>query len=322
MYRLYLDPRNWITALLLGVFWLAHRLLPYHFKLRILKALGRFVWLINRTRRHIVHVNLSICFPEMTSIERNDMGRRNFEHFFVSILEIAISWWGKADGRLDDVALHGAEHLDSAMAQGRGVILVGAHFSTIELGAALVRQHIGHDTPMHIVYREQKGALFNACMLRGRLRHVDSCINSKNSRQIVKAVRAKQIIWYAPDHDHGTGNAVFAPFFGHPAATLTTTSSMAKFCNTPVVMMGSYRNSDNTGYYVKFYPPIEQFPSDDSLQDATRVNQMIEAAIRVEPDQYMWTHRRFKTQPDRPKSDLYGLDPHRKKKFRSKPLND
>jgi len=289
-------------------------LFPYRFKMRLYRLMGRVAYLISTSRRHVANVNLSLCYPDMSGADRRDMVRRNFEHLLVSFLEIGISWWGKSDGVLDNVTFIGTEHLDNAIAQGKGVILIGAHFSTIELGAALVRKHIGPDEPMHVVYREQKNALFNAKMLRGRLRHVNSCINSKDSRQILKAIRARQIIWYAPDHDHGVKNAVFAPFFGHPAATLTTTSTLAKISDAPVVMMGNYRNSDDNGYFVKFFPPLENFPTEDDLQDATSVNQMIEAAIAVAPDQYIWIHRRFKTQPELAKSALYGRDPHRRKK--------
>ena len=318
MYSLYAKPKYWITGLLLGTLWLSHRLLPYHLKLQIFRALGRIAFAFNHARRSIANVNLSLCYPDMSGDERDAMVRRNFEHFFVSFVEIAISWWGKDEGMLDNVSFIGTEHFDSALAQGKGVILIGAHFSTIELGAALIKKYIGESTPLHVVYKDQKNALFNAWMLRGRGRHVRSCINSKDSRQIIKTIRSKEIVWYAPDHDHGVRNTVFAPFFGHPAATLTTTATLAKISGAPVIMMGNYRKSDNSGYCVKFQPPLADFPSDDDLQDATRVNQMIEAAISVAPDQYMWIHRRFKTQPGLPKSQLYGKDPHKKNRRRVK----
>ena len=295
---------------MLGALRLFHKLFPYHFKLRVFKALGRLAYHTARTRRGIATVNLSLCYPELSSDDRREMLRRNFEHFFVSFLELAISWWGKDEGMLDNVSFEGGEYLDQAIAAGNGVILIGAHFSTIELGAALLRRYIGNDAASHVVYREQKNALFNERMLVGRLRHVQSCINSKNSRQIVKTIRAKQIVWYAPDHDHGIKNTVFAPFFGHPAATLTTTSTLAKISGAQIIMMGNYRKSDNSGYRVKFQPPLNNFPSDDDLVDATRVNRLIEAAIAEAPDQYMWIHRRFKTQPGLPKSALYGRNPH------------
>ena len=321
MVRLYANPRYWMTGLLLGIFWLFHKLLPYRVKLPICRALGRVAYRVFPSRRSIAEVNLSLCYPDMSEADRNAMVRRNFEQVFASILEVAISWWGKDDGMLDNVSIEGSEHIDNAIAQGKGVILIGAHFLTIELGAALVKKHIGESKALHVVYRDQKNELINAWSLRGRSRHVKNCINSKNSKQIVKAIRSKEMVWYAPDHDHGPQNTVFAPFFGHPAATLTTTATLAKISGAPVIMMGTYRKSDYTGYSLKFQPPLENFPSDDDLQDASLVNRAIENAISEAPDQYMWIHRRFKTQPDLPKSHLYGKDPHRKKKRPAKPTS-
>lgn len=321
MFRLYTNPKYWITALSLGLLWLFHKLLPYHVKLPICRAFGRMAYRVFPSRRSIAEVNLSLCYPNLSETDRNAMVRRNFEHLFSSVLELGISWWGKDEGMLEEVTVEGSEHLLEAIAQGKGVILIGAHFLTIELGAALVKKHIGDSAALHVVYREQKNALFNALMLRGRSRHVKSCINSKSSKQIVKAMRSKQILWYAPDHDHGPLNTVFAPFFGHPAATLTTTATLAKISGAPVIMMGSYRKEDGSGYRLTFQAPLENFPSDDDLHDATRVNRAIENAITEAPDQYMWIHRRFKTQPGLPKSHLYGTDPHRKKKSRVNPAS-
>lgn len=255
--------------------------------------------------RNVMRVNLRICYPDMAPTDREQLVKRNFEEWGISFLEIAISWWGKSEDMPDNISFVGSEHLDKALAEDNGVILLGAHFSTLELGSLLVRKHIGQDRPMHIVYRTQKNPLFNAHMLRGRLRHVTSCVHSKEGRKIVKLVRSKELLWFAPDHDHGPRNAVFAPFFGHPAATLTTTSTLAQINGAAVILMGTYRNSDNNGYSVHFYPPLENFPSDDTLLDATRVNQLIEEAVAVAPEQYMWAHRRFKTQPGLPKAALY-----------------
>ena len=305
MQSVYAKPRYWVTSILLGAFWVFHKVFPYQFKVKVLQLLGRLAFRVGSTRRHVADVNLSICYPEMSCDDREKLVRRNFEHFSVSLLEIAISWWGKDDGRLNNISFTGTEYLDRAIAQGNGVILVGAHFATFELGAALVRKHIGENVPLHIVHREQKNALINKHMLRGRAQHVDSYISSKNIRQIVKTIRSKPVIWYAPDHDHGEKSSVFAPFFGRPAATLTTTSTLASISGAAVIMMGNYRKSDNSGYCVKFYPALENFPGGDELQDATRVNQMIETAISVAPDQYMWVHRRFKSQPGLAKGALY-----------------
>jgi len=305
MHRLYLDPRNWPTAIMLGSFWVVHKLFSYPFKLRLCRMGGRLMYRTVHGLRNVMRVNLRICYPDMAPEDREQLVKRNFEEWGISFLEIATSWWGNPEDIPDNISFVGSEHLDKALAEDNGVILLGAHFSTLELGSLLVRKHIGQDRPMHIVYRTQKNLLFNAHMLRGRLRHVTSCVHSKEGRKIVKLVRSKELLWYAPDHDHGPRNAVFAPFFGHPAATLTTTSTLAQINGAAVILMGTYRNKDDNGYSVHFYPPLENFPSDDTLLDATRVNQLIEEAVAVAPEQYMWAHRRFKTQPGLPKAALY-----------------
>jgi len=305
MLRLYLDPRNWPTALLLLTLRLCHKVLPYKLKIRLCVGIGRLVYRVYGRARHVVRVNLEICFPDLAEAEREKLIKTNFEQWAISLIEIAISWWGDSDGVLDNIEFVGTDHLDKAIAAGNGVILLGAHFSTFELGGLLVRMHIGPETPLHIVFRNQNNDLFNATMQRARLRHVNTCIENKDSRKIVKLVRQKQILWYTADHDHGAGNSVFAPFFGHPAATLKTTSTLAKFTGAAVLVMGTYRNPDNSGYSLRLSPAIEDFPSDDPVLDAARINQLIEQAIKVAPEQYMWTHRRFKTQEHLPKAAVY-----------------
>ena len=305
MLRLYLDPRNWPTAIMLVTFRIIHKLFPHPVKLRLCHVGGRLMYRFVHGLRNVMRVNLSICYPDMPPDEREQLVKRNFEQWAISFLEIATSWWSKPEDMPDNITFVGSEHLDQALAADKGVILLGAHFSTLELGSMLVRKHIGQDRPMHIVYRTQKNALFNAHMLRGRLRHVTSCVHSKEGRKIVKLVRSKALLWFAPDHDHGPKNAVFAPFFGHPAATLTTTSTLVEISGAAAILMATYRNEKDGGYTVHFYRPLEDFPSKDPLQDATRINQLIEKAVAVAPEQYMWAHRRFKTQPGLPKAALY-----------------
>jgi len=305
MNRQYFDPRNWPTALLLAMLWLTHTLLPYKVSLRLYGSLGRLAYYGAFRLRKIMQVNIGICFPEMDAAARKNLIKRNFEQWAISLVEIGLSWWGDSEGVLDNVNYSGTEHLDKAVAEGNGVIILGLHFSTFELGSLLMRKHLGPDTPLHIIYRDQNNPLLNAKMAKGRLRHVDGLIEKKDTRSVIKIIRARKLIWFSTDQDHGRKNSVYAPFFGHPAATLRTTSTLAKFRGAAVLVMGTYRNQDNRGYSVRISPAIEDFPSGDDLLDATRVNALVEEAIRVAPDQYMWFHRRFKSQPDLPKAALY-----------------
>ena len=256
-------------------------------------------------RRHIALTNLQLCFPEMNEAERQALVKRNFEEWGISLVEIAMSWFGTPEGFFDDLVIEGVEHFEEALAQDRGVILLGAHFSTIELGSLLFRLSVGRDLPVHVVYREQKNELFNHVMKKRRLRYATSIIAKSNLRQIIRRLRAKEIIWYAPDHDLGEQNSVFVPFFAQTAATLTTTSQLASIHRAPVIMMSHYRNSDRRNYTVKFAPALENFPSGDNTQDAIEINRVIERAIQQAPEQYMWIHRRFKTQPGMEKGALY-----------------
>ncbi len=233
------------------------------------------------------------------------MVKANFEHWSISLLEIALSWWGDHEGVLDKVNFEGTDHLDSAIANNKGVLLLGIHFSSFELGGLLARKHIGADTPLNIIYRAQKRPLLNAIMNKKRLQHVDQVVESKDSRKIVKLVRAKQIVWYTVDHDHGVRNSVFAPFFGHPAATLKTTSTLVSLSGASVLVMSTHRNKDGNGYSLRFSPITEGFPSGDDVRDATLINHQVEEAINLTPEQYMWAHRRFKTQDKLAKAALY-----------------
>jgi KDO2-lipid IV(A) lauroyltransferase len=110
-------------------------------------------------------------------------------------------------------------------------------------------------------------------------------------------LRSGHIVWYAADQDYGARHSVFAPFFGVPAATITATARLAAFNRSPVVFMSNYRHPENLRWSIHFSPVLENYPSGDELQDATRINQIIEDAIRAHPQQYLWMHRRFKTRP-------------------------
>ncbi len=305
MLRLYLNPRNWPSAMGLALFRFLHLVLPFSVKLRLCRGLGRLMYRALPSRRHIVDVNLSLCFPEWDEAQRQRFAKRNFEHWGIALLETAMGWWGNTGAAVDNLTVSGAEHFEAAVAQGKGVLLLGAHFSTIDLAGTLFRSHFGHELPIHAVYRLQKSELLNAHMIKGRLKHVSSCVSKDDMRQLVRLVRRKEIVWYAPDHDFGQQNSVFAPFFGQTAATLTATSKLAAMSGAPVVLMEHHRNPDDLGYTLNFFPLDDSFPTKDDVTDATSVNQILEHGIMCAPEQYMWMHRRFKTQPDLPKNALY-----------------
>lgn len=266
--------------------------LPFSWQIAIGSFLGKLSYVIARDRRHAAEVNLRLCFPELSDSEREQLVKKTFIANGIGLVEIAMAWFGDRARFDDKITITGLHNLEAAKASGRGVLLLGAHFSTLEMGGLLFHK-IGE---LDATYRPNDNPFFDAIMYNGRKRNVRGVYDRKNIRQAMKSLKAGKVLWYAPDQDYGPKNSVFAPFFGIEAATITATSRYASFNNSPVVFFSHYRNDDNSGYHIDFSPAIENYPTGDDVADATLINQAIETAIRKHPDQYLWLHKRFKTQ--------------------------
>lgn len=268
-------------------------LLPYRWQMRIGRLIGRLARHLARQRRHIADVNLALCFPEKTPLQRNALLKAHFESLGCGIVETALCWWGREKPLRDITRLVGLQHLAAARAQGRGVILLSAHFTTLELGGRLLALH----TPFHVLYRQHKNPLFESVMRTSRERRFDKAIARDDMRGLLASLKAGMPVWYAPDQNHGGNQSVFAPFFGVQASTLATLSRIAEISGAAIVPFYPSRLPDDSGYLLTLCPALEAFPSTDNVQDATRLNALLESVIREMPEQYLWVHRRFKTRP-------------------------
>ncbi len=274
--------------------------LPYRAQLGIGAILGGLMYHASPRHRHITAVNLRLCFPELSAPERATLLRRHFGSLCMGVVETAMSWW-TPDKKLRRLAhIEGMEHLERAKKMGKGVILLSAHFTTLEIGGHLLAMH----TPFHAMYREHKNPLFDAVMRRARERRFEQAIPRRDVRAFLGSLKMGLPVWYAPDQNYGRKHSVFVPFFGVPAATNTSTSRLAHLSGAPVVPFFQIRLPHGQGYQLNIYPALENFPSGDITQDTLRVNQLIEQQIRRAPEQYLWVHRRFKTRPPG-ESDVY-----------------
>ena len=290
-----LHPRYWPLWLGLGLLWLIVRL-PYRVLLALGRLVGRLMHVFMRERRHVAEVNLQLCFPQWTEERRRQVLRDNFESNGIALFEMAMAWWWPRQ-RLTRLAhVEGLEHLHNAAAAGQGVVLVSLHFTTLELGAALLGQRVAIDG----MYREHRNPVFDLVQRRGRERHnADArAIEREDVRAMFKSLRSGRAIWYAPDQDYGRKASVFVPFFGVPAATVTATSAFARLGKAQVVPFTQTRLPDAQGYRLTVHAPLADFPCGDETADALRINQWAEQAIEQQPEQYMWVHRRFKTRPE------------------------
>ena len=287
----YLSPRYWHTWLTFGllrlVIWL-----PRRWRYVIGSALGSLLYYLIPSRRHVAEVNVRLCFPDMDDDERRQMVKDVFRQNGTGIIESGMAWWTPTHELAGKIRVVGAEHLQAAHDAGQGVVLMGSHFTVLDMGALLMNSF----TELDCFYRPHNNPLFDALVEQGRSRHVERQIAHWDMRTLVRRLRAGKIVWFAPDQDRGPKPSVYAPFFGVSAATVTATARIAKLGNARVIPVAFHRLPDHS-YEVELFPALENFPSGDDVADATAVNLAQERAIRKYPTQYMWVHRRFKTHP-------------------------
>jgi KDO2-lipid IV(A) lauroyltransferase len=288
----FLPPRFWPTWLMFGSLWLGTRL-PFGWQMAIGRLIGALALRLAGRRRHIAAVNLRLCFPGQSEDERRRLLKAHFDALGKGVVETALAWWGRSAPLRDRVRVVGLQHLQQARGGGRGVILLSAHFTTLELGGRL----LALQAPFHVLYRKHKNPLFETVMQRARRRRFERAIPRDDTRALLASLKTGMPVWYAPDQNHAGPQAAFVPFFGIPASTLTATARLARLSGAPVVPFFQARLPGSEGYLLLLCPALEGFPGDDIEQDTARINRLIEDVVREIPEQYLWVHRRFKTRP-------------------------
>jgi len=289
----YLTPRYWVTWIMLG--WLRLVImLPFPMAISVGRNIGRLLSWIPGKAKKIATVNVSRCFPELNRAQVKLRVKLHFQSIGIGLIEMVMCWWA-ADKKLSPrTTIEGLEHLQQVLEAKQGAILLTAHLTTIEVGGTLINHYI----PTGVMYRDQKNALFNALMVRARERNCPDLIHRNNIKLVLRYLRKHQPVWYAPDQNYAGSQSVFADFFGIPAATTSATARLATKTGARVLPFYQIRLPDNKGYKIIIKPPLENFPVGDVQQDTATVNLALENIVRAAPDQYLWSHRRFKNRPD------------------------
>ncbi len=286
-----LQPRHWPAFAGVFLAMLAARL-PWWLQ----RALGRGVgWLalrLARSRRRVAEVNIALCFPELDADARAALLERNFRELGIGLFEFARAWWGNVEPMRKVLRIEGLEHVEAARAEGRGVIVVSGHFTTLEMAARLMCAHL----PLAGMYRPHATAPMEWAVKRGRLRYAAAMFTRDELRPALKHLKQGGLLWFAPDQDTRRGDSVHVSFFGQPAYSLTSTHQLARMSGAAVLAFAHVRNDDGS-YTLRLSPPFPDFPSSDATADTAKVMAAIEAMVRAAPHQYLWIHRRFKRQP-------------------------
>jgi len=275
----------------LGVFvlWLVH-FLPLSWIGAIGAALGSILYRFGRGR--VTRTNLALCFPEMSERERHDLGLRHFRMLGRNAVELSVMVWGSEKDLLRMIQVEGIEHLRAL--EGRPVIALAPHFIGLNMGGI----RVAHEYPgTASVYSRQKNPVLERIFLTARTRFGDPHLVSRQEglRSIIRVIKSGKPFYFLPDMDFGSRDAIFSPFFGVPAATITTLPRLAKLTGAAVIPVITRQVGE--GYVVRFYPEWKDYPTGDIEADVRRMNAFIEDRVREMPEQYFWAHKRFKTRP-------------------------
>ena len=289
----YWGPRYWPTWLGLGLLRLICAL-PHSFAMNIGRLIGRVTHAFARSRRAIVRRNIELCFPELTPAERDAMARAHFLALGMSVIEMGLGRWGSDERHLKLGKIEGIEHLDAAIEAGKGVILLSAHFTTLEIMGRVLTLNC---PPFDAVYRKNRSDFITELLRTGRERSADDTIEKRDIKKMVRNLRKGRPVWYAPDQSYDRKGSEVIEFFGVPSMHTTATSSLARLGRAVTLPFFPQRLEDGS-YMFRIFPPLENFPSDDEVEDTRKYIQALEAHIRKCPEQYFWIHRKFKNLPE------------------------
>lgn len=274
--------------------------LPNAAALAVGRGIGRAAWRIAGKRRLIVLKNLELCFPELEPAARLNLARDHFEALGMSLVEMGWGRWA-SDRRLCAITeLRGVEHLQAATDAGKGVILLSAHFTTLELSGRVLALH---SPPFYAVYRKNRSDFVTEILRSGREVSADGTIEKRDIKTMVRRLKAGRPVWYAPDQSYDRKGSEVIEFFGVPSMHTTATSTLARL-GRAVTLPYFPRRLANGRYELNILPPLENFPSDDLVADTRQYVSAMEAHIRLCPEQYFWIHKKFKNLPD-PYPDYY-----------------
>lgn len=285
-----------MTRLAIFIIWLCHWL-----PLSVLSQLGRLLggvsYFLVLPRKRVAATNLALCFPELDESARRRLLLRHFQALGRSMLERGLLWWASPERLRRIIRFEGEEHLRALVEAGTPVILLAPHFIGLDAGGARVAMSFDSAS---MYARQKKNPVLSDRLYRGRKRFGDQVLLSRKDgiRSVVKAMKSGRPFYYLPDMDYGKKDAIFVPFFGVEAATITGLSRLARVTGARVLPCVTRMLPGGAGYVLEIGQPWENFPTADIEADTRRMNDWIEAVARTMPEQYYWVHRRFKTRPD------------------------
>lgn len=286
-------PRLWPSWAIVFVLYMLS-FLSMSSKQRLGGRLGRFLNRKLKSRARVADRNLEICLPELDEAARKKLVQDNFIACSRGFLESTHAWWRDVSPYYEAAEVEGLEHLREAQSRGKGVLLIGGHYSIFDFALPLVACHLKKPGYM---YRPNNNPVIDRMIENGRRRHFGiRPFTKRELRPMVAFLKKGGEVWFACDQDFGKKTELFVPFFGVETGCITSPSYIAKVSGATVICVSHLRMPDGT--YRVVFSPIQDGFGVDKHKDTEIWNRYIEDTVREQPDQYLWLHKRFKSRPE------------------------
>lgn len=295
----FLGPKFWPIWFGVGILYLITWL-----PLPIIRAIGGWVGhligLIVPKRVKVAKRNLALWKPSLSANEIDALLRENVRRTGMALFETAMGWWWPSWRVKRAIEIEGYEHIEAAIASGKGVFGMALHNMNLEFAC----RGIGYFHPSIAFYRKHNNPLVDYLQYHGRNRSNKYMIHKRNAKALLNALNEKELCLYLPDQDYGPKQSIFVPFGGvEDAATTTATLMFMRRSNSvPMIITSQYTNN---GYKIKIYPPLTHLAEMEDHTALTKLNSHIDKIISEQPESYLWMHKRFKTRPTKDTPSLY-----------------
>jgi KDO2-lipid IV(A) lauroyltransferase len=267
---------------------------------RLGAVVGWISWQIGGSPKRLALDNIARCLPELDAAAQRRLARRSFDHHFQMMLESPLIWIGDADRvRALAVETRGAELVDQALAQGKGLIIAAIHLGSFEAGIIPMSERY----TMTGLFKPTRHAAVDELSCQGRTRFGGKMVaivrrNGKRAvgSDLLRALKRGETIYALPDRDPPRGQGVFAPYFGVTAHSPVLIPKLVQATGAKLLFCIGERLPDARGFRIHFIPAPPGYDSEDLTVAATAINAGIETCVRMFPEQYWWGYKRFKRQ--------------------------
>ncbi len=247
-------------------------------------------------RKRATQTNIQLAFPELTPAEQSLRLKAVYRHVGMTLIETAWLWFRGTEAIDNRFSVSGTEHLNQALASDSGVILLQAHFSTLEIAGG----YVGPRWPISAVYDPPKNPFVADWLVAQRRRRIDRMIDNKNIREMIRQLKRGHTVWYSPDQCvSASQGGIPSQYFSQPVLTSNGTARIARMTGASVIPMIPTRSDDGRRYHIEYCAPLKLDVSDE--QACTQaINDLFESQVKRYPEQYLWLHKRFKPPPGEP----------------------